>query len=241
MGISFIGNKGKCSLHDDAISLTMDSSNVVRYFSALTITMTAIYFIYPSPQQYVSSSTSVFFLHLVSFAAHFGAQIWVTFIAGFTMFFNLPRIMFGRVQSRLFPVYFATTLVLSCVTLVTFTIRKHDVEWTSTDAKEAIILTICVISTFINSFVMAPEIIKSLVTVFDLEKASGVAYLVGYADRTELKKNPDYIAHYRWFRVVHSVSGIANVVTLVCNLIYLYQLSCMYTSLDLKPKALFFD
>ena len=43
--------------------------------------------------------------------------------------------MFGQVQSRLFPMYFATTLLLSAVTLVTYTIRNPYENWTTTDWK----------------------------------------------------------------------------------------------------------
>jgi len=52
------------------------------------------------------------------------------------MFFNLPRIMFGRLQSRLFPIYFGTTLVLSCITFVTYTVRHPYEMMTSEETKQ---------------------------------------------------------------------------------------------------------
>lgn len=63
-------------------------------------------------------------------------RLSVSFVSGFAMYFNLPRIMFGRLQSRLFPIYFATTLVLSCVTFVTFTIRHPYETMTSDERKQ---------------------------------------------------------------------------------------------------------
>lgn len=32
-----------------------------------------------------------------------GTNVWNSFFVGFTMFKNMPRQMFGRVQSKLFP------------------------------------------------------------------------------------------------------------------------------------------
>ena len=49
-----------------------------------------------------------------------GMIVYVTFIAGLTMFKNLPRQTFGRLQSKLFPQYFAlsvSTVILQLATL----------------------------------------------------------------------------------------------------------------------------
>lgn len=86
-------------------------------------------------------------------------------------------------------------------------------------------LCVCVASTFINSFFLAPEIVDAMISVFDIEKSSGVAYVIGYCDKTELKKDPEYSEHYRRFRLNHSISGVANVITLMCNIFYVYQLA----------------
>lgn len=44
--------------------------------------------------------------HLLSFATWFGTVVYTTFIAGITMYKNLPRQTFGKLQSKLFPKYF---------------------------------------------------------------------------------------------------------------------------------------
>ena len=97
-------------------------------------------------------------------------------------------------------------------------------------------LTICVVSTFVNSFYIAPEIVDAMINVFDIEKSSGVAYVVGYCDKSELKKDPKYAKHYRRFRLNHSISGVANVTTLVCNLIYLHHLASLFVNIDLNSS-----
>lgn len=53
----------------------------------------------------IPASTSAT-LHLLAFGTFIGTVIYTTFIAGITMFKNLPRQTFGRLQSKLFPKYF---------------------------------------------------------------------------------------------------------------------------------------
>ena len=43
------------------------------------------------------------FLHITAFGTWFGTIAYTTFVAGITMFRNLPRQTFGKLQSKLFP------------------------------------------------------------------------------------------------------------------------------------------
>jgi ABC-type spermidine/putrescine transport system permease subunit II len=45
-------------------------------------------------------------LHTLSFATWFGSVAYTTFVLGITMFKNLPRQTFGKLQAKLFPKYF---------------------------------------------------------------------------------------------------------------------------------------
>lgn len=61
----------------------------------------------------------VAFVHLLALASWLGSTVWVTFIAGLTMFRNMPRQLFGKVQAKLFPQYFAlhagsALIILGC-------------------------------------------------------------------------------------------------------------------------------
>ena len=58
------------------------------------------------------SSTASATIHMLSFGAWFGTVFYTTFIAGLTMFKNLPRQTFGRLQSKLFPKYFSLCSVM---------------------------------------------------------------------------------------------------------------------------------
>ena len=57
--------------------------------------------------EYVPAKVAVC-THLLAWGLWMGSNIWTTFAVGITMFKNMPRQMFGRVQAKLFPQYFAT-------------------------------------------------------------------------------------------------------------------------------------
>jgi len=80
--------------------------------------------------------------------------------------------------------------------------------------------------TWVNSCVLAPHLVGAMIKMFELEKDSGIAYQVGFCDRTELKKNPVYMKYYTQFRTCHSVSGTINLLTMFTNLVYMYHLAC---------------
>lgn len=66
------------------------------------------------------------FLHVLTYSLGAGAMAWVTFVAGIVMFKSLPRQTFGRVQSRLFPIYFAWTAVSSVLQLASVRTLTED-------------------------------------------------------------------------------------------------------------------
>ncbi|KAF8069605.1 Tmem205 [Scenedesmus sp. PABB004] len=57
------------------------------------------------------------FVHLLCWGVMLGANVWNSFFVGLTMFKNMPRQMFGRVQSKLFPAFFALTTGANLVLL----------------------------------------------------------------------------------------------------------------------------
>ncbi|XP_060598079.1 transmembrane protein 205-like [Ruditapes philippinarum] len=227
-----MGHKIAAHLEQSVCVTKSSCSKFGRYCSLLSIVVLIAAIVTGATKSSANKSSHIAFLHLLSFAAHFGAQCWVTFVAGFAMFFSLPRIMFGHLQSRMFPLYFTTTLILSCITLLTFVVRHPFSTLSSSESKQLLGLCICVVSTFVNSFYIAPRIVEAMISVFEIEKSSGVAYVVGYCDKTELKKDPKYAKHYRTFRLFHSVSGVANVITLICNIVYLHYLASLFVKLD---------
>jgi len=91
-------------------------------------------------------------------------------------------------------------------------------------------LLACVLLMFYNSCILAPQLVGTMIRMFQLETGSGIAYKVGFCDRTELKKKPEYSNCYTKFRMYHSLSGVANLVTMGCNLTYMYHLAGLSTN-----------
>ena len=59
----------------------------------------------------VLSAQATAALHLLSFSTWFGTLAYTTFVLGITMFKNLPRQTFGKLQAKLFPKYFMLSSV----------------------------------------------------------------------------------------------------------------------------------
>jgi len=65
-----------------------------------------------SPTQAILSAQATAALHLFSYATWFGTMAYTTFVLGITMFKNLPRQTFGKLQAKLFPKYFMLSSVM---------------------------------------------------------------------------------------------------------------------------------
>lgn len=101
---------------------TTQPAHLITAFSVLYIA----YLCFPSKGQSPISPLWTL-IYLISFSTHFGAQIWMTFVSGLALYFNLPRHVFGNVQKVLFPKYFLLNSILSLVTLAIFLRSKnHD-------------------------------------------------------------------------------------------------------------------
>jgi hypothetical protein len=80
--------------------------------------------------------------HLLAYGIWLGSAFYTTFIAGFTLFKNLPRQTFGKVQSKLFPKYFN----LGAVTILLQVSRDLITN------KQNIIIDLCLMSVSLNKF-----------------------------------------------------------------------------------------
>ena len=67
-----------------------------------------------SPLSSALSAQAAATIHLLSFGTWFGTMAYTTFVLGITMFKNLPRQTFGKLQAKLFPKYF----LLSTITIM---------------------------------------------------------------------------------------------------------------------------
>lgn len=106
-------------------------------------------------------------VHTISFATWFGTVAYTTFVAGITMFKNLPRQTFGKLQAKLFPKYFALssfTLTLQLITLKSLKAMSGKAAHSSAKA-----LGVALLMTLINQFYLEPKSTSNMMERYELE------------------------------------------------------------------------
>ncbi|XP_077990502.1 transmembrane protein 205-like [Glandiceps talaboti] len=178
------------------------------------------YFIQP-----LVSTNMLQFLHFLSFAVYFGMQFWVTFIAGLTMFHNLPRHMFGSIQSKLFPKYFFCGTICSIVTMATF-ISAHPIgTYDDTQTKIQFLSLLIAVLCTLGNVVVTPIMIDYMNERNDIEKKKGFDNHVGHLDSKKFSGDVRYKTLHKKFMRYHGLSSLLNLLTLSSNLVHLYILS----------------
>ncbi|CAF1217297.1 unnamed protein product [Rotaria magnacalcarata] len=104
----------------------------------------------------VPSSSNISFLHLVGVAGGFGISFWITAVHGRAIQRMLTRHEFATVQSHLSSVYFASSTILSSLSLSTFLLR-HPVNTWSKEAKHlGIALFVALAAAELNTLILNP-------------------------------------------------------------------------------------
>lgn len=168
------------------------------------------------------------FMYLGSFATHFGAQIWMTFVSGLALYFSLPRHTFGMCQEILFPKYFLLNAVLSSLTLVTFAKidnNPNERRW----MVQLIALSICVIVEAIIYLYFTPSLLKLMKAKYEFEQKIGNGQEIGYQQTVNGLQCPHYQQIHKSFRKVHMKVAIGNVIAICCSFIHLYYLASKIT------------
>jgi len=135
-------------------------------------------------------------LNLAAVAVQFGAQNWVAWVAGPTMFLNMPRNDFGNIQARLFPKLGMVSVATGGLTLASYSLH-HPVD-TATYLLAASLACNC-----LNSFLIFP-------------KTTELQFL-----KRGIKDEKEKAAAERRFGMVHGVSVLVNLVSMVANLAYI--------------------
>jgi len=132
-------------------------------------------------------------IHLLSFATWLGTNAWTTFVAGITMYKNLPRQTFGKLQSKLFPKYFllcSVTIILQLVTL-SYLPASPGVR----------ALGIALAMTLVNQFYLEPTTSKNMLDRYEIENNGDV-------ESDEYKKLKSS------FGKMHGISSLTNLIAL---------------------------
>lgn len=144
------------------------------------------------------------FAHLLAFSAWFGSTFWTTFIAGITMYKNLPRQTFGSLQSKLFPKYFQLAAVCNVV-LLACRVRG----WT---VNQDVCLALALVSTLLNLLWLEPSATACMFKRYRMEK--------------EESQDRDAIAGLRKeFGKWHGMSSMANLVGLLASVYHGFWLA----------------
>jgi hypothetical protein len=157
-----------------------------------------------SPGQSLPVATSAT-IHMLSFGTWFGTVAYTTFVAGITMFKNLPKKTFGRLQAKLFPKYFA--LCSASVLLQLVTLKNLPVGVASTKA-----LGVALVMTLLNQFILEPKSTENMMERYRLEEVPGAT------DSEEYKKLKSNFGKF------HGMSSLTNLIALcagVAHAVYL--------------------
>jgi hypothetical protein len=171
------------------------------------------------------SSALIIFIYLASFGAHFGAQIWMTFISGLALYFSLPRHTFGKCQEILFPKYFLLNTILSCATLITFAkfdaANFNSLRWTL----QIIALTLCVAIEMIIYLYLTPILLHFMKLKYHFEGKLGNGQEIGHQGEFNGIRDPMYSEINGKFRKAHIKCAIGNIITICCSFFHLFYLT----------------
>lgn len=193
-----------------------------------------------SPAKPVAHRPSVFvsLAYFGSFAMHFGAQMWMTFVSGLALYFNLPRHTFGRVQEILFPKYFSMGAGLSAVTLITFIKLQQTAHPELTGASlhswdpllllQLVSLALCAALELIVWLYLAPPMLRLMHQKYHFEASETVGQEVGHfagAENAQLQRSLHFKSVHKRFRQIHMTTAMANMVALACTFVHLHFLA----------------
>ncbi|KAK1125763.1 hypothetical protein K0M31_005307 [Melipona bicolor] len=186
--------------------------------SALVPTTDRVHFSHPQ-------SRAAAFIYLASFVMHLGAQIWMTFVSGLSLYFALPRHTFGEVQRILFPRYFTINACLSLTTLLIF-VKHHPIHtWNTEIAIQVGGMSGAFFLELLIRLYLTPPLLRLIVQKNILERAAGVGNEIGVHNPGPLKHCPHYLKIHQAFRRVHVFIAMGNMLTMGCTVLHLHYIA----------------
>lgn len=181
------------------------------------------------------ASVLVSLAYFGSYAMHFGAQMWMTFVSGLALYFNLPRHTFGRVQEILFPKYFSMGVALSVVTLLSFIKLQQTAHpelttaafhsWDPLLLLQLVSLATCAALELIVWLYLAPPMLRLMHQKYHFEASETVGQEVGHFSGNEnpkLRRANHYQSVHKRFRQIHMATALANMAALLCTFVHLH-------------------
>jgi len=162
------------------------------------------------PIMYSFNKKALFTSQVVNIGVQLGAQAYVAGIAGPSMFSNLDKDTFAKVQAVLFPRYILATSATSLLALLGY-MKQNPTATLLCPAHTGFFLTVSLATNLLNLWVFFPWTHEVLVTYMDAEKSG--------ADEQVVKK-----ARMN-FGIVHGIANLINYGTMMANLVFLYKLT----------------
>uniref|UniRef100_A0A1I8MY25 TMEM205-like domain-containing protein n=2 Tax=Musca domestica TaxID=7370 RepID=A0A1I8MY25_MUSDO len=162
--------------------------------------------------------------YLGAFAIHFGSQIWMTFVSGLSLYFSLPRHMFGQCQQILFPKYFAMNGALSILMLILFA-KFFFVSWSVPQCIQLIALAVTGAIEVIVRLYLAPPLLQLMHEKYKIEGTVGSGKEIGQLVQGDLIQCPHYQRIHKAFRRIHMTVAIGNLITMVASCLHLYYIA----------------
>jgi hypothetical protein len=162
-----------------------------------------------------SSYTRVL-IHLLAFSSWFGCSVWVSFVAGIVMFKTLPRHVFGRLQSRLFPAYFQFSTLTVGVAIATSGAVVVDADSITNTKSIPVSLWIILVCILLNLLYFEPATTRVMYQRHAVEKKLGTGHEIGKIrpDDPEKANDPKLKALSKTFGMLHGISSLLNLVSL---------------------------
>ncbi|XP_016954508.1 transcription factor kayak [Drosophila biarmipes] len=161
---------------------------------------------------------------LGAFATHFGSQIWMTFVSGLSLYFSLPRHVFGQCQQILFPRYFALNAVLSLTMLVVY--AKYFLSgWTTSAGIQMGSLALAAGIEVVVRLYLVPPMLQLMHEKYRIEDAIGSGQEVGSLVQGDLVDCPHYQRIHKGFRRIHMTIAIGNMTVMLTTCLQLYFLA----------------
>ena len=141
------------------------------------------------------------FAHMMGFGMWFGTLGWTSTVFGIVAFRNLPRQTFGKLQSKLFPKYFAVTGAMPLLLIGTL----YSLGGGAPSMHEIKLLAIAAGTALANIAVAEPRATEVMFERYALENVAG-------SERDEARISALKKTFGKW----HGISSLLNLVNLVC-------------------------
>ncbi|KAH8288165.1 hypothetical protein KR054_006481 [Drosophila jambulina] len=163
-------------------------------------------------------------VYLGAFATHFGSQIWMTFVSGLSLYFSLPRHVFGQCQQILFPRYFALNAMLSLTMLVVY--AKYFLSgWTTAAGIQIGSHALATGIEVVVRLYLVPPMLQLMHEKYRIEDAIGSGQEVGSLVQGDLVDCPHYQRIHKGFRRIHMTIAIGNMTVMLTTCLQLYFLA----------------